>query len=137
MIAAISFFWAGMIASISFIEAPLKFRAPGITQALGLGIGKKVFKALNRVELVLALIAVVYLILVGVVTAAMLILAAAIVILLFQTFWLLPTLARRADLVISGKFPPRGRVHILFILCEIAKLFLLIACGFLSILRMT
>ncbi|WP_007468868.1 hypothetical protein [Segniliparus rugosus] len=47
-------FWLGMVVAVSFLEAPLKFRAPGVTLALGLGIGRLVFRALNLVELVLA-----------------------------------------------------------------------------------
>jgi hypothetical protein len=46
--------WLGLIVGISLIEAPLKFQAPGITIALGLGIGRLVFTAMNIVELVLA-----------------------------------------------------------------------------------
>lgn len=46
--------WLGMVLAISFLEAPLKFRAPGITIPLGLGIGRLVFRALNTVEVVLA-----------------------------------------------------------------------------------
>ena len=36
------FTWLGLVAGISLIEAPLKFRAPGITLALGLGIGDQI-----------------------------------------------------------------------------------------------
>src|SRR5436305_9882518 len=45
--------WLGMVLGISVLETPLKFRAPGITRALGLGIGRLVFRALNLTELVL------------------------------------------------------------------------------------
>ena len=38
------------------VQAPLKFGAPGITLALGVGIGRVVFAALNRVEVVLAVV---------------------------------------------------------------------------------
>lgn len=48
--AVFSFVWIGFICAISFMEAWLKFRAPGITIPLGLGIGKLVFQALNYVE---------------------------------------------------------------------------------------
>lgn len=47
--------WVGLILGISFIEAPLKFQAPGITIPLGLGIGRLVFAAMNMVEIVLFL----------------------------------------------------------------------------------
>jgi hypothetical protein len=49
---AATFVWLGMVLAISFLEAPLKFRAPGITVPLGLGIGRLVFRALNACELV-------------------------------------------------------------------------------------
>ena len=52
--AAAAFVWLGMVLAISFIEAPLKFRAPGVTLAIGLGIGRLVFRALNVCEVVLA-----------------------------------------------------------------------------------
>jgi hypothetical protein len=48
--------WLGMIVGISLIEAPLKFTAPGITIPLGLGIGRRVFLAMNIVEVVLAVL---------------------------------------------------------------------------------
>src|SRR3954469_24422250 len=53
---AATFVWLGMVVAISFLEAPLKFRAPGVTLAVGLGIGRLVFRALNVAELGLALV---------------------------------------------------------------------------------
>jgi hypothetical protein len=50
----VPFVWLGMVLAISFLETPLKFRAPGITVPLGLGIGRLVFRALNAAELALA-----------------------------------------------------------------------------------
>ena len=51
-----TFLWIGFVCAISFMEAWLKFRAPGITVPLGLGIGRLVFNALNKVELVFAIV---------------------------------------------------------------------------------
>lgn len=51
---AVVFVWLGTVLAISFLEAPLKFRAPGVTIPLGLGIGRPVFRALNIAETVLA-----------------------------------------------------------------------------------
>ncbi len=51
---ALTFVWLGMVLAISFLEAPLKFRAPGVTLPIGLGIGRLVFLALNCGEAVLA-----------------------------------------------------------------------------------
>lgn len=54
--AAVAFTWLGMLLGVSFLEAPLKFRAPGVTPQLGLGIGRVVFAALNRVEVLLTVV---------------------------------------------------------------------------------
>ena len=48
------FTWLGMVVAISFLEAPLKFRAPGVTVRIGLGIGRLVFRGLNIAEAILA-----------------------------------------------------------------------------------
>ena len=48
------FAWLGMVLAISFVETPLKFRAPGVTLQIGLGIGRLAFRALNACELALA-----------------------------------------------------------------------------------
>ena len=53
---AVTFVWLGMVLAISFLEAPLKFRAPNVTLQIGLGIGRLVFRALNTVEVVFAIV---------------------------------------------------------------------------------
>lgn len=50
-----TFTWIGFVCAISFLEAWLKFRAPGVTLPIGLGIGRLVFAALNKVEWVFAI----------------------------------------------------------------------------------
>ncbi|MGN0128251.1 hypothetical protein [Glutamicibacter soli] len=40
--------WLGLVIGSSFIEAPLKFTALGITIPLGLGIGRLVFAIEHR-----------------------------------------------------------------------------------------
>ncbi len=49
-----TFLWIGFVCAISFMEAWLKFQAPGVTLAVGLGIGQLVFALLNKVEWVFA-----------------------------------------------------------------------------------
>jgi hypothetical protein len=48
-----------MVLAISFLEAPLKFPAPGVTLHVGLGIGRPVFHALNSAEVLLAVVIVI------------------------------------------------------------------------------
>ena len=47
---AVVFVWLGMVLAVSFLETPLKFRAPNVTTQIGLGIGRLVFRALNAVD---------------------------------------------------------------------------------------
>src|SRR6185312_13635265 len=46
---AVTLLWLGMVLAISFLEAPLKFRAPGVDLRTGLAIGRIVFRALNGI----------------------------------------------------------------------------------------
>ena len=51
---AVTFVWLGMVLAISFLETPLRFRAPGVDLRTGLAIGRLVFRALNTAEIVFA-----------------------------------------------------------------------------------
>ncbi len=94
--------WLGLVIGISFIEAPLKFQAPGITIPLGLGIGRLVFFAMNLVEILLFI-----LLLLGTVKRGTDRLwnwgvAAAGFILLLKTAAIRPGLSQRTDAVLAG-----------------------------------
>lgn len=127
---AVDFIWLGMVAGISFIEAPLKFRAPGVTLQLGLGIGRLVFRALNRVELVFA--AVMAMVMLrppsAAALAAYLIAVAALVV---QLVAVRPALNRRSDQVLAGAEGPRSRGHYYYVGLEMGKLIALAATGIL------
>ena len=45
--AAATLIWLGMALAISFLEAPLTFRAEGLELRVGLAIGRVVFRALT------------------------------------------------------------------------------------------
>lgn len=130
-IAAI-FIWIGFVSAISFMEAWLKFRAPGITLPLGLGIGRIVFNALNKVEWGLAFIIFLNFFFrsnnffknINVIFSLI------VIILLLQTFWLLPMLDNRAELYIQGKEVPASSIHFFYIGMEIIKVIALFIIGF-------
>jgi hypothetical protein len=129
-VAAVAFTWLGMVLAISFLEAPLKFRAPGVTVRLGLGIGRLVFAALNRAELVLLLAIAGALLLAGVRPAPVLGAAAlAGVVLAAQLGLVRPILNRRSDRVLAGEELPRSRVHVWYIALEASKVLALVLLG--------
>lgn len=126
--------WLGMVVAISVIETPLKFRAPGMTLELGLGIGRLVFHALNRVELVLAALITPATIvaLAGDAASAPVAIGAAttLVALLVQVLVLRPTLDRRLDARLRGDAVAASRHHLAYIALELLKL---LALGLLGI----
>jgi hypothetical protein len=126
------FFWAGFVCSISFMEAWLKFQAPGVTLPVGLSIGKLIFTTLNRMEWA-------FMVLVVILTFPKFNnlpktffygFAAILLILILQTFILLPELNQRAELIISGTTPGKSNVHLLFGVAEVLKVTFLVYMGF-------
>ncbi|MGX1770908.1 hypothetical protein ACWIGW_02255 [Nocardia brasiliensis] len=113
--------WLGMVLAISFLEAPLKFRAPGITVPLGLGIGRLVFRALNTVEGVLAVLLVIAASIVGATTGTWVWLLLAVVVLAGQIVLVRPPLSKRADRVLAGEELPRSHAHFWYIGLEVVK----------------
>jgi hypothetical protein len=123
------FLWLGMVLAISFVEAPLKFRAPGVTLQIGLGIGRLVFRVLNGCELALAVIvAASFAIRPPSMTVAV---AAAVAAstLLAQVLLVRPRLARRSDTVLAGGDGPRSRAHWAYIGLEAVKVIGLLIAG--------
>jgi hypothetical protein len=128
---AVTFVWLGMVLAISFLEAPLKFRAPNVTLQIGLGIGRLVFRALNTVEVVFALV-VLAIVVVGPtparIAAAFSVAVAALAI---QLLAVRPRLTRRSDQVLAGLNAPRSRSHYAYLGLEVVKAAALLAAGIL------
>lgn len=126
---AICFIWIGLVLGISFLEAPLKFTAPGIDVKLGLGIGRIVFAALNKVELILCGTMILLMVVERPNKLAVAIFGGVTVLLLLQTFWLLPVLDTRAELIIQNKVVMPSWDHVYFIVLEVLKVITLILIG--------
>ncbi|MGW4531981.1 hypothetical protein ACWEOI_13630 [Nocardia sp. NPDC004340] len=126
---AADFLWLGMVLAISFIEAPLKFRAPNVTLAIGLGIGRLVFRALNGVESLFAILilAAVWADPPGLATTITL--AVAIGALAIQLLFVRPRLTRRSDAVLAGAEGPRSRGHYAYVALEVVKAVALLTAG--------
>jgi hypothetical protein len=133
LVAAAAFIWLGMVLAISFLEAPLKFRAPGVSVRLGLGIGRVVFAALNKVELVL-LVVVAGALVAGPRPVPVLVTAAVLgVLLAVQLAAVRPVLNRRSDRVLAGEELPRSRAHLGYVGLELVKVLALVGLGVFSL----
>lgn len=128
---AVTFVWLGMVVAISFLEAPLKFRAPNVTLPIGLGIGRLVFRALNSAEVTFALI-------IGVISASrpppvgvIVAFAVAFAVLALQLLVVRPRLNRRSDKVLGGHQGPRSRAHYAYVGFEAIKAIALVVAGIL------
>lgn len=125
---AVAWGWLGMVLAISFLEAPLKFRV--LDLRTGLAVGRVVFRALNRVEAVLALVLVAALVGGGgdgavAATAGVVAVAA----LLAQLLGVRPALTRRSDRVLAGEQGPRSHAHVAYVLLELVKVVALVSTG--------
>lgn len=120
--------WTGLIIGISFIEAPLKFTAPGITIPLGLGIGRRVFLAMNIVEVVLAIVLLIALIslwrsnktlAITNFSAMRLYTFIAVAMLVLKTAIIRPLLAVETDAVLAGTSEGGSPTHYYYIGVEV------------------
>ena len=123
-IIAIIYLWIGFICAISFMEAWLKFRAPGVNIQIGLGIGRIVFGALNKMEWFFALLILIIFILTKqpVLSINNLFYYVVFIVLVIQTFCLLPILDERAELRIQGKNVENSFMHFYYVLFEFIKI---------------
>lgn len=124
-----TFTWIGFVCAISFLEAWLKFRAPGVTLPIGLGIGRLVFAALNKVEWVFAIT----ILFSNIRTVRKISISPFYIItllfLIVQTVWLLPALDTRAELYIQGKDVPHSYLHFYYVIAEGIKIIVLFIFG--------
>lgn len=129
----IPFLWAGILLGISFLEAPLKFQAPGVTLQIGAGIGNLVFHALNKVEIAFLFILLCCYYFANEKNISFFILMLSTLILALQTFWLLPALDVRVEMLRQGMALPDSSLHFYYIAAEAIKLILVFGLGGLMI----
>lgn len=133
VILAASFTWWGMVLAISGLETPLKFRAPGVTVALGLGIGRLVFAWLNACELLLLVLISVSAARSGSTQVSVGVVIGLWALLGTQVAVLRPVLHRRTTQVLAGAQVRRSSAHLGYIVLEAVKIVLLPALGVLSV----
>jgi hypothetical protein len=127
--------WFGMTAGVSLLAVPAQFAASAATRPVSLDVARAIFTALNKAELVALIL---LLIVVRVSGNARRWFAAGLVlalIVLLQTVWLLPELAERSSMILSGTEPPPSIAHAAYSTLELVKLGTLLILGLAAISR--
>lgn len=131
-IVALLFFWVGFVCAISFMEAWLKFRVKGVTLAIGLSIGKKVFTALSLMEWAFFIVYAALFVSVRSFSFEGLtyLFVVILLVLVVQKFFLLPHLNKRVDLIVEGTSVEKSFLHVYYVSLELIKVILLTILGF-------
>lgn len=127
------FTWFGMTGAISLLEAPVKFTAPALSRAAALDVGRVVFSALNKAELMALVVALIVVRAGGRARELWTPCAALTLILVMQSAWLLPELAARSQAIVAGGTPPASSAHAIYAVLELIKLALLLGLGIYSL----
>lgn len=124
------FLWVGVTVGISMIATPVRFTAPAITRPIALDVGRVVFAALNKTELVLLVALLIVVRVAGLARQWWGICALLALVVLAQGVWLIPDLAARTDIIISGAEPPPSYAHAIYASLELIKIAALLFFGF-------
>lgn len=154
-LAVVSLVWIGVLLGVSFLATPVKFLAPSLTLPVALDVGRQTFHWLNRVEIVLAIAALVTAVAYDMpalrhgaargkaalepraphdeLPYATLLASVLLVAVAAQALWLLPMLDARVELIIQGAMPPPSWLHDAYVIIEAAKLGALVGGAWLAI----
>ena len=108
------------------LATPIRFTAPLMTRPVALDVGRVVFAALNKAELIALLILLIVVRVSGRARELWMQCSVLILILLTQSIWLLPQLTERSLQIIAGSEPPPSVVHGTYSTLELLKLLLLL-----------
>jgi hypothetical protein len=131
--AYVCFVWFGMTAGVSLLATPVRFTAPLITRPVALDVGRVVFSALNKAELIALIVLLIVVRVSGRARELWMQCSVLLLILLAQSVWLLPQLAERSHQIIAGLEPQPSMLHGTYSTLELLKLSLLLYLGFRSL----
>jgi hypothetical protein len=124
-----------MTVGISMIATPVRFTATSITRPVALDVGRVVFAALNKAELVALVLLLVIVRVSGRTRELWAWCSVLVLIVLAQGVWLIPELASRTDIILAGGEPPPSYAHAVYSSMELAKVGLLSFLGFRSLVN--
>lgn len=125
----VCFTWLGMTVGVTLIATPVRFTAGSITRPVALDVGRVVFAALNKAELLALALLLIVVRASGRSASLWAPSGALVLIVLAQGAWLIPELAARADIILAGGEPPPSYAHALYSTLELAKIGLLLYVG--------
>ncbi len=131
----VCFTWFGMTAGVSLLSTTARFAAPLVTRPVALDIGRVTFEWLNKAELAALVLLLIVVRVSGRSRDWWAIVGVLALIVIAQSFWLLPELAARTDMVTSGIEPPPSAAHAIYSVSELAKLGILFAAGIMALAR--
>lgn len=126
----VCFLWVGISVGVTMIATPVRFTAPSITRPVALDVGRVVFAALNKVELLALVLLLVVVRAAGLTRRWWALCGLLVLIVLAQGAWLMPELAARTDIIIAGGEPSPSYAHAVYSSLELIKIGLLLFCGF-------
>ena len=131
----VCFTWAGMTIGISMIATPVRFTAISITRPVALDVGRVVFAALNKAELLALVLLLIIVRVSGRSRELWAWCGILILIVLAQGAWLIPELAARTDIIMAGGELPPSSAHAIYSSLELVKIGLLLFLGLSSLAK--
>ena len=125
----VAFTWLGMTVGISMIATPVRFSAESITRPVALDVGRVVFAALNKAELLALVLLLVVVRVSGRSRNLWAWCSVLALIVVAQGAWLIPELAARTDIILAGREPPPSYAHAIYSSLELAKIVVLLFLG--------
>lgn len=116
--------WAGVVLGISFIAQPAKFGAAGLSRAVALSVGRRIFRAMHWAEGALALATLASALGGGLARLYLPLLCA--LILIGQVGIAMPRLSKRVDAILGGQPLAKSLDHVVFAALELIKFLALI-----------
>ena len=125
----VAFTWVGMTVGVSMIATPVRFSAESITRPVALDVGRVVFSALNKAELLALVLLLVVVRVSGRSRNLWAWCSVLALIVVAQGAWLIPELAARTDIILAGREPPPSYAHAIYSSLELAKIGVLLFLG--------
>ncbi len=124
---ALTILWAGVSLGGNIIAAPAKFQVQSLTTVELLQVGRAQFAWLGITEIAIA-VGLVLALIVARQRPSWTLFVALVLLAVQQGIWQ-PALQARSDLMVADGTPEESHLHLIFVVAEIAKFFLLLAAG--------